>query len=67
MQKGINVEKMFGYKHLPEGKAELSKIFHDAAVAFDSTVEGSAEKTLYIRKLWEAKNLAVIAYNDDFR
>ena len=60
----LNVEKMFAYKHLPEDKQVISKILHDAAVALDDKLPECAEKTLTLRKLWEVKNLAVLAASD---
>lgn len=61
---GINVDKMFAYKHLPEGKQIISKMFYDCAKSFDEATPSNAEKTLTLRKLWEAKNLAVLANSD---
>ncbi|CBX87959.1 hypothetical protein [Roseovarius Plymouth podovirus 1] len=55
------VEKLFRYEHLPDHLQEVSKPFHDMAVDLVENLLPSAEVTLAIRKLWEAKNLAVYA------
>ena len=53
-----DVKKLFTYEHLPKDLKATSKPFHDIAVEL-SELGGSAELTLAIRKLWEAKNLVV--------
>lgn len=53
------IKKLFAYEHLPLHLQEASKPFYDLAVHLGTTLQGSAEVTLAIRKLWEAKNLAV--------
>lgn len=58
------VENLFRYKHLPERLQTVSKIFHKAAMDTYDAIPSSAEQTLAIRKLWEAKNLAVYAAVD---
>lgn len=55
------VESLFRYKHLPEHLQEASKPFYDLAVHLTETLPSSAEYTLALRSLWEAKNLAVFA------
>lgn len=55
------VESLFRYAHLPEDLQEASKPFHDLAVHLTNTLPSSAEYTLALRSLWEAKNLAVFA------
>jgi len=53
------VKKLFRYQHLPLHLQEVSKPFYDLAVHLATSLQGSAEATLAIRKVWEAKNLAV--------
>lgn len=55
------VEKLFRYAHLPEHLQEVSKPFHDMGMDLIDKLPPSAELTLTLRKLWEAKNLAVYA------
>lgn len=55
------VESLFRFGHLPEHLQEISKPFHDLAVTIVETLPPSAECTLALRSLWEAKNLAVFA------
>ena len=60
----LNVAKMFAYAHLSEEKQKISKLFHDCAVAFDEATPEGPEKEATVYKLWEAKNLAVLANSD---
>jgi len=53
------VEKLFTYEHLPAHLQEASRPFFDAACKVFDALEPSAERTLSLRKLWEAKNYAV--------
>ena len=55
------VASLFRYSHLPEHLQEVSKSFHDLAMNLVETLPASAELTLAVRTLWEAKNLAVFA------
>ena len=55
------VKKFFAYDHLPEHLAAVSKPFSDLAEHIIGTVPGSAERTMEIRKLLEAKDCAVRA------
>ena len=55
------IESLFRYSHLPPHLQKLSKPFHDMAVSLSDTLPPSAELTLALRALWEAKNLAVFA------
>lgn len=55
----FEVSKLFRYDHLPPFLQEASKPFYDLAMHLVDTLLPSAELTLAIRKLWEAKNLAV--------
>ncbi|ANJ20682.1 hypothetical protein RDp07_gp22 [Roseobacter phage RD-1410Ws-07] len=55
------VESLFRFAHLPEHLQAASKPFHDLAVHLTDTLPPSAEYTLALRSLWEAKNLAVFA------
>ena len=50
---------LFGYAHLPENLQEVSRTFHDLACELVEILPDSPETTLAIRKVWEAKNLAV--------
>ncbi len=52
---------LFRYEHLPPHLQEVSKPFYDLAVSLVENLLPSAEVTLALRKLWEAKNLAVYA------
>ncbi|WHM52934.1 hypothetical protein [Sulfitobacter phage vB_SupP_AX] len=52
---------LFRYEHLPEHLQKVSKPFYDLAVHTVETLPPSAEATLCLRSLWEAKNLAVFA------
>jgi hypothetical protein len=58
------VEKLFRYTHLPTALQNVSKPFFDMAMQLCHNLPASAELTLAIRKLWEAKNLAVYAAVD---
>lgn len=55
------VESLFRYAHLPEDLQEVSKPFYDQAISLTTFLPASAELTLCLRCLWEAKNLAVFA------
>lgn len=52
------VENFFAFKHLPEDLQKVSEQFHNTAMSICS-LPPSAERTLALRKLWEAKNYAV--------
>lgn len=54
--------RYFAYEHLksPELQA-ISKLFHDLAQTIDSDLPESAESTVALRKLLEAKDAAVRA------
>ena len=54
-----NVLKFFTYQHLPEHLQAVSKPFHDLAHQTVETVPHSAELTVCLRKLLEAKDAAV--------
>lgn len=56
----IDTATLFRYGHLSAPLQEVSKPFHDLAQTLNAQ-PASAEITLAIRKLWEAKNLAVYA------
>ena len=53
------IKELFAYAHLPENLQSVSKPFHDMALDLFKQLDNSAELTLCIRKLWEAKNYAV--------
>lgn len=55
------VDSLFRYSHLPSHLQEHSKPFYELAMQLTDTLPSSAEYTLALRKLWEAKNLAVFA------
>lgn len=55
------IDSLFRYQHLPEALQEVSKPFHELALAMIHDIPQSSELTLAIRKLWEVKNLAVFA------
>jgi len=55
----MNVKSFFAYEHLPEHLQAVSKPFHDIAMELEADLPASAELTLCLRKLWEAKNYAV--------
>ena len=55
------VESLFRYEHLPRHLQDASKPFHDLALFLTDHLPNSAEYTLALRSLWEAKNLAVFA------
>lgn len=54
--------EFFAYAHLPEHLQEVSEPFFKLATlhVYDS-LKPTAERTLALRKLWEAKNYAVYA------
>jgi hypothetical protein len=60
-QRMDKVESLFRYSHLPPALQEASKPFYKLAVDLTDRLPPSAEYTLALRKLWEAKNLAVFA------
>ncbi|UAT28873.1 hypothetical protein PP753_gp34 [Dinoroseobacter phage vB_DshP-R7L] len=60
-QRMDKTQSLFRYEHLPEHLQEVSKPFYDMAVKLTEDLLPSAEVTLALRKLWEAKNLAVFA------
>lgn len=51
----------FEYKHLPPHLQEVSKKFHELAQWIDGNVPQTAEQTVALRKLLEAKDCAVRA------
>lgn len=53
------VESFFQFSHLPTHLQNVSEPFHRLAVVLHGILEPSAERTLALRKLWEAKNYAV--------
>jgi hypothetical protein len=54
-----DVKQFFTYDHLPEHLQAVSKGFYDQAIWIRDNIPPSAERTLSLRKLWEAKNYAV--------
>ncbi|ANJ20768.1 hypothetical protein HYO99_gp34 [Roseobacter phage RD-1410W1-01] len=55
------VESLFRYAHLPDDLQAVSSPFYHLAMDLTRTLPQSAELTLALRSLWEAKNLAVFA------
>ena len=55
----VQARELFTYEHLPSHLQAVSQPYHDLAVLTCSMVLASAERTLALRKLWEAKNYAV--------
>jgi hypothetical protein len=54
-------EPLFRYDHLPVPLKQVSQIFHDAAVELlDMAEHDSPSLSDALRKLWEAKNSAVV-------
>jgi len=53
--------RWFQYEHLPDYLREVSKPFCDLAAHVVETIPGSAERTVALRKLLEAKDAAVRA------
>ena len=54
-----DVKKLFAYKHLPDRLQRISGPFSHMATTLFVDLPPSAELTLCLRKLWEAKNYAV--------
>lgn len=55
------IVKFFEYDHLPDNLRAISKPLCDLAKDFDSKLPESAEKTVGLRKLLEAKDCFVRA------
>lgn len=55
------IMKFFEYKHLPEHLQAVSKPIGDLASYMEATVPESAEKSVGLRKLLEAKDALVRA------
>lgn len=53
--------KLFGCSHLPPHLAQISAHFRDLALVLLRDLPPSAERTLALRALWEAKNNGVMA------
>jgi hypothetical protein len=53
--------RYFDYDHLPEKLAKVSRPFYDLAMDIDDNLPESAESTVALRKLLEAKDAAVRA------
>lgn len=56
-----NLMKYFKYDHLPPKLQEVSKKFAELAEYIDGNIPQSAESTVALRKLLEAKDCAVRA------
>lgn len=55
----MDILKFFDYEHLPEKLQQISKPFGDLARHIAATQTASAERTVCLRKLLEAKDCAV--------
>ncbi|ELC6654318.1 hypothetical protein ACK1L6_004188 [Salmonella enterica] len=55
------IMKYFAYQHLPAHLQEVSKPIGDLATLMDETLPDSAEKSVGLRKLLEAKDALVRA------
>lgn len=53
------IEEFFAYKHLPPHLQRVSVWFYNLAMHLEESLPSSAERTLALRTLWEAKNYAV--------
>lgn len=53
--------QFFDYHHLPDHGQVIGKPLHDLAVYLDKTLPDSAEKSVGLRKLLEAKDCFVRA------
>lgn len=53
--------RYFEFGHLPKQLQDVSKLFQGCAVALIATLPRSAERTVALRKLLEAKDCAVRA------
>lgn len=55
------VHSLFRFSHLPPHLQDVSRPFFEMAMHLVVILPPSAELTLSLRSLWEAKNLAVFA------
>lgn len=53
--------RYFTYSHLPGPLQDVSKLFHACAIAIAVSLPRSAERTVALRKLLEAKDCAIRA------
>jgi hypothetical protein len=60
-QQADHIMQFFGYAHLPESLADVSKKFAELADAIVATVPRNPERTVALRKILEAKDAAVRA------
>ena len=58
---GEPMMRYFTYSHLPGPLQDVSKLFHACAIAIAVSLPRSAERTVALRKLLEAKDAAVRA------
>lgn len=56
---GEPMMRYFTYSHLPGALQDVSKLFHACALAITINLPRSAERTVALRKLLEAKDAAV--------
>ena len=57
------VEKLFEAEHLPPELKPTSMLFRNLALTLIEALPSNVERTLALRSLWEAKNLAVMSVN----
>lgn len=55
------LRRLFEFDHLPEHLQSVSSLFAGLAVQLLGVLPDQPELTEALRKLWEAKNLAVLA------
>jgi hypothetical protein len=53
------LDRFFDYSHLPPHLREVSQLFHDLAAHLIKMLPHTAERTVALRKLLEAKDCAV--------
>lgn len=59
MNTRVDVCEFFAYSHLPQHLQAVSKPFFELATTIYDNLPECEERTLTLRKLWEAKNYAV--------
>ena len=58
----VDVDKLFAVAHLRDPSLQqFSAHFRDLVIFIEQELPPSAEKTLALRALWEAKNLGIFA------
>jgi hypothetical protein len=59
------VEILFRYGHLSQPLQTVSLLFYHVAITLVDSLPETAERTLMLRKLWEAQKLAVFAKSEE--